>query len=368
MENTINKQVKELTDKLEQGIKELFESDKYKEYLSTMSRFHNYSFNNVVLIAMQRPDARLIAGYNAWKNIHHRQVMKGEKAIKILAPAPFKIKVMQNKTDPETNKPVLDQNGEPVREEVEIKKPAYKVVNVFDVSQTEGKEIPAIGVSELQGNVEEYARLFNAIEKVSPVPVSFEQISSGAKGYYHLSDKRIAINEGMSELHNLKTLVHETAHARLHDIDWDPHNPKEQINRPDQRTREVQAESIAYVVCQHYGLDTSDYSFGYIAEWSSSRELGELKESLNTIRTSAAEMIAEINHNLEEQQKISDRQTTKPDKEQGAVREPEAPNTVSRSRPENQKTSVLAKLHQKQEQLDKNSTFEKTVPIKEAER
>lgn len=292
MENNLQKQVREITEKLEQGIRDLFESDKYKNYLNTMSKFHNYSFNNVVLIAMQKPDANLIAGYNAWQKIHHRQVKKGEKAIKILAPAPYTIKTLRDKIDPNTHKQILDNNGVPVQEEIEIKKPAFKVVNVFDISQTEGKELPTIGVDELQGKVEKYDTLFDAIKSVSPVPVGFEKISSGAKGYYHLVDKRITINEGMSELHNLKTLIHEIAHAKLHDIDLSI--PEEQSERPDQRTREVQAESVAYVICQHYGLDTSDYSFSYIATWGSGQNMTELKASLDTIRKTASEMINEI--------------------------------------------------------------------------
>lgn len=350
MENTINKQVKDLTDKLEKGIKDLFESNRYKEYLKTMSKFHNYSFNNVLLIAMQKPDASLIAGYNAWKNIHHRQVIKGEKAIKILAPAPYIIKITQDKVDPVTQKKIFDKNGKPIQEEVEIKKLAFKIVNVFDVSQTEGKEIPIIGVSELQGNVKQYQTFFDAVKKVSPVPVDFEQISTGAKGYYHLNDKRIAINEGMSELHNIKTLIHEITHAKLHDIDLNA--PKDQINRPDQKTIEVQAESVAYVVCQHYGLDTSDYSFAYVAKWSSSQQLGELKESLDTIRITASGMIKEIDKNMEELQKNQIKENKESDKSKSNIEE----------------TSILVKLHQKQENINKNSTLKKTVPAKEAER
>lgn len=350
MENTINKQVKDLTDKLEKGIKDLFESNRYKEYLKTMSKFHNYSFNNVLLIAMQKPDASLIAGYNAWKNIHHRQVIKGEKAIKILAPAPYIIKITQDKVDPVTQKKIFDKNGKPIQEEVEIKKLAFKIVNVFDVSQTEGKEIPIIGVSELQGNVKQYQTFFDAVKKVSPVPVDFEQISTGAKGYYHLNDKRIAINEGMSELHNIKTLIHEITHAKLHDIDLNA--PKDKINRPDQKTIEVQAESVAYVVCQHYGLDTSDYSFAYVAKWSSSQQLGELKESLDTIRITASGMIKEIDKNMEELQKNQIKENKESDKSKSNIEE----------------TSILVKLHQKQENINKNSTLKKTVPAKEAER
>lgn len=350
MENAINKQVKELTDKLEKGIKDLFESNRYKEYLNTMSKFHNYSFNNVLLIAMQKPDASLIAGYNAWKNIHHRQVIKGEKAIKILAPAPYIIKITQDKVDPVTQKKIFDKNSKPVKEEVEIKKLAFKIVNVFDVSQTDGKEISTIGVSELKGNVRQYQTFFEAIKKVSPVPIGFEQISTGAKGYYHLVDKRIAIKEGMSELHNLKTLIHEITHAKLHDIDLNI--PKDQINRPDQKTVEVQAESVAYVVCQHYGLDTTDYSFAYVAKWSSNYQLGELKESLDIIRVTASEMIKEIDQNMEELQKNQIKENRKLDKSISNIETP----------------SVLVKLHQKQENINKNNTFEKTVSTKEVER
>ena len=311
MDNPMIKQVKELTDKLEQGIQALFESKKYRDYLNTMSKFHNYSFNNVLLIAMQRPDASLIAGYTAWNNLHGRHVKKGEKAIKILAPTLYKVKTLIDKIDEKTNKPVLDQTGSLVKEEVEIQKIGFKIVNVFDVSQTEGREIPTLGVKELAGNVHDYALLFNSIKKISPVPVAFELISSGAKGYYHQLDKRIAINEGMSELQNVKTLIHEASHAMLHDIDLNA--SVEKLNHFDRRTKEVQAESIAYVVCQHYGLNTSDYSFGYIAGWSSGRDMTELKDSLETIRITASAMITEIDKNIRELDKsyLHDRNTEK---------------------------------------------------------
>ncbi len=291
--------IKEITDRLEQGIQDLFDSDRFKEYLQVMSKFHNYSFNNTLLIAMQKPDATFVAGYNSWKNLFGRQVARGAKGIKVLAPSPYKIKKEVDKIDPKTQKPVTDKNGKPVKEETEITVPAFKVVSVFDVSQTEGKELPTIGVDELTGDVEQYADFFKATEQASPVPVGFEKIESGAKGYYSQTDKRIAINEGMSELQNLKTLIHEIAHAKLHDIDLNA-PAKEQADRPDRRTREVQAESIAYTVCQHYMLDTSDYSFAYVAEWSSGRELSELKASLETIRNTASELIKEIDKNFAE--------------------------------------------------------------------
>ena len=291
--------MKEITDRLEQGIQDLFDSDRFKEYLQVMSKFHNYSFNNTLLIAMQKPDATFVAGYNSWKNLFGRQVARGAKGIKVLAPSPYKIKKEVDKIDPKTQKPMTDKNGKPVKEETEITVPAFKVVSVFDVSQTEGKELPTIGVDELTGDVEQYADFFKATEQASPVPVGFEKIKSGAKGYYSQTDKRIAINEGMSELQNLKTLIHEIAHAKLHDIDLNA-PAKEQADRPDRRTREVQAESIAYTVCQHYMLDTSDYSFAYVAEWSSGRELSELKASLETIRNTASELIKEIDKNFAE--------------------------------------------------------------------
>lgn len=291
--------MKEITDRLEAGIQELFDSDRFKEYLQVMSKFHNYSFNNTLLIAMQKPDATLVAGYNSWKNLFGRQVARGAKGIKVLAPSPYKIKKEIDKIDPKTQKPVTDKNGKPVKEETEITVPAFKVVSVFDVSQTEGKELPSIGVDELTGDVEQYNDFFKAAELSAPVPVGFEKIESGAKGYYSQTDKRIAINEGMSELQNLKTLIHETAHAKLHDIDLNA-PPEKQTDRPDRRTREVQAESIAYAVCQHYGLDTSDYSFSYVAQWSSGRELAELKASLETIRSTASELIKDIDKNFAE--------------------------------------------------------------------
>ncbi|EKC47269.1 LtrC-like protein, partial [human gut metagenome] len=273
--------LKEITDRLEQGIMELFDSDRYKEYLRVMSKFHNYSFNNTLLIAMQKPDASLVAGFQSWKNNFKRNVVKGEKGIKILAPSPFKIKQEMEKIDPATQKPVIGADGKPVKEEKEITIPAFKVVSVFDVSQTEGKELPDIAVDMLTGDVECFKDVFAALEKTSPVPIGFEKIEGNSHGYYHLEEKRIAIDEGMSELQTIKTAIHEIAHAKLHDID--PNAPKEErAGRPDRRTREVQAESVAYAVCQHYGLDTSDYSFGYVAGWSSGRELDELKSSLET--------------------------------------------------------------------------------------
>lgn len=291
--------LKEITDKLEQGIQDLFDSERFKEYLKVMSKFHDYSFNNTLLIAMQKPDASFVAGYTSWKKQFGRQVVKDAKSIKVIAPSPFKIKKEMEKIDPGTQKPVIGNDGKPVKQEVEITIPAFKVVSVFDVSQTEGKELPTIGVDELTGDVEQYKDFFKAVEQASPVPVGFEMIEGGSHGYYHLEEKRIAVKEGMSELQNLKTLIHEIAHAKLHDVDLKA-PAEQQADRPDRRTREVQAESVAYAVCQHYGLDTSDYSFGYVATWSSGRELSELKASLETIRNTASELIKDIDKNFAE--------------------------------------------------------------------
>ncbi|WP_347283584.1 antirestriction protein ArdA [uncultured Alistipes sp.] len=328
--------LKEITDRLEQGIAELFDSERYKEYLKVMSKFHNYSFRNTVLIAMQKPDASLVAGFSAWKNNFERNVMKGQKGIKIIAPSPYKIKQEMQKIDPHTQKPIIGKDGKPVTEEKEVTIPAYKVVSVFDVSQTEGKELPDIAVDELTGDVDRYKDFFAALEKTSPVPIAFENIEGGSHGYYHLEDKRIAINEGMSELQTLKTAIHEIAHAKLHDIDLNA--PKdEQQPHIDRRTREVEAESVAYTVCQHYGLDTSDYSFGYVAGWSSGRELSELKSSLETIRSAAAEIINSIDENLAELQKAQDKEQTagqeQPTREEKAApKEAFTPETIYRVR------------------------------------
>ena len=336
--------LKEITDRLEQGIAELFDSERYKEYLKVMSKFHNYSFRNTVLIAMQKPDASLLAGFSAWKNNFERNVMRGQKGIKIIAPSPYKIKQEMQKIDPHTQKPIIGKDGKPVTEEKEITIPAYKVVSVFDVSQTEGKELPDIAVDELTGDVDRYKDFFAALEKTSPVPIAFENIEGGSHGYYHLEDKRIAINEGMSELQTLKTAIHEIAHAKLHDIDLNA--PKdEQQPHVDRRTREVEAESVAYTVCQHYGLDTSDYSFGYVAGWSSGRELSELKSSLETIRSAAAEIINSIDANFAELQKAQDKEQTagqeQPTREEKAAPkeqpQPEAPakaDTAGKEKPE----------------------------------
>ena len=298
---TEKQKVQEITEKLEQGIKELFESEKYKTYLNTMSKFHNYSFNNTMLIAMQKPDATLVAGFKAWQKNFDRHVKKGEKGIRILAPAPYKIKEEQEKLDPVTGEIMLDKNGMPITEEVEIKIPAFRVVPVFDVSQTDGKELPDIGVNELLGSVEDYEDFMQALTEVSPVPITYEDIDGDAKGYFRTTDHRIAIQEGMSQSQTVKTAIHEVAHAKLHDREQN--QDIDAILDKDRNTKEVEAESVAYTVCQHFGIDTSDYSFGYIAGWSSDRDMKELKSSLDTIRKTASELITGIEDRLAELQK-----------------------------------------------------------------
>ena len=310
--------INEITDRLEQGVVELFESDRYKEYLKVMSKFYEYSLNNTVLIAMQKPDATLVAGYNTWKKVYGRHVKKDEKGIRILAPSPYKIRHKVEKKDPQTGKTMLDKDGKPVTEEKEITIPAFKVVSVFDVSQTEGRELPSISVNELTGNVEKYEDFYTALEKTSPVPICFEKIEGTAHGYYHLEDKRIVIQKDMSELQTLKTVIHEIAHAKLHDTDLKA--PKDTQKQLDRRTREVQAESVAYTVCQHYNLDTSDYSFGYVAGWSGGRDLAELRGSLETIRKAAAEIISSIHEYFVEIQNI--REASKIQKADNTVVEP----------------------------------------------
>ena len=298
---TEKQKVQEITEKLEQGIKELFESEKYKTYLNTMSKFHNYSFNNTMLIAMQKPDATLVAGFKAWQKNFDRHVKKGEKGIRILAPAPYKIKEEQEKLNPVTGEIMLDKNGMPITEEVEIKIPAFRVVPVFDVSQTDGKELPDIGVNELSGSVEDYEDFMQALTEVSPVPIIYEDIEGEAKGYFHTTDHRIAIQEGMSQSQTIKTAIHEVAHAKLHDRERN--QDIDAVLDKDRNTKEVEAESVAYTVCQHFGIDTSDYSFGYIARWSSDRDMKELKSSLDTIRKTASELITGIEDRLAELQK-----------------------------------------------------------------
>ena len=294
--------VKAITDQLEAGIQALFESEKFQQYLKTLSKFHDYSLNNTLLIAMQKPDATLVAGYTAWKKQFGRQVQKGESGIRILAPTPYKKKMEVDKTDPITGEIIKNPDGTSAKESKEVLMPAFKVVNVFDVSQTDGKPLPTIGVNELTGDVAQYEMFFEALKKACPVPIGFEQIDGGAKGYFHTVENRIAIQEGMSQVQTIKTAIHEMAHQKLHSIDptakSDPSEPKFTRNH-----KEVEAESVAFTVCQHYGIDTGDYSFAYVAGWSHGKETPELKASLDKIRKTASEMITEINEHLAALQK-----------------------------------------------------------------
>lgn len=358
--------MKEITDRLETGIQELFESERYKAYLTSMAKFHSYSFNNTLLIAMQ--GGQLVAGYNKWRDEFHRNVKKGEKAIKILAPAPFKAKKEVPKLDAQ-GRPVMGKDGKPVTEVQEIQVPAFKIVSVFDVSQTEGEPLPSIGVEELTGSVERYGEFFKALEQTSPVPIGFEDIPGGSHGYYHLTEKRIAIQENMSELQTLKTAIHEIAHSKLHAID--PEAPAiEQADRPDSRTREVQAESVAYAVCQHYGLDTSDYSFGYVAGWSSGKDLKELKASLETIRATAHELITTIDGHLaqlQQQRQVQQEQPQAAPLEQ-AAEQPDPDSVFSKLPPEQQQemTDSVKAMLQTLIEADLKSTGEVSQGTKEA--
>ena len=298
---TQKKRIQEVTERLEAGIKDFLSSEKYQDYLKVMSRFHNYSYSNSILIAMQKPDASLVAGYTTWDRKFERHPKKGSHGIKIFAPAPVATNtfVEREKIDPVTKLPVLDENGDPVMESIAIKRPAFKVVTVFDVSDTEGKPLQELDIPQLNGDVQQYDTLMDAICRTSTVPIEFESITSGANGYFSLTDKRIVINEGMSELQTIKTAIHELAHSRLHDIDITKPIRKLPAQK-DKATKEVEAESVAFVVSEHFGLDTSDYSFGYIGTWSSDRSLPELKASLQTIHDASTSIITDLEKHLSE--------------------------------------------------------------------
>lgn len=283
-------QMKEITERLEQGVKDIFTSEMYTTYLRTMAKFHNYSFNNTLLIAMQRPDATLVAGFNAWKNKFNRYVKKGEKGIQIIAPAPIKEVEEREKIDKDTGLAVLNENGEPEMERVEYVVPRFRVTTVFDVSQTAGEPIPSLEVNELTASIKDYALLTAAIEQVSPVPMRFDEIEGDAKGYYSDADKEICIQVGMGESQTIKTMIHEVAHAMLHNSDL----MKQRGEEKDRLTKETEAESIAFTVCSALGIDTSDYSFPYVASWASGKEMKELKDSMDTIRLTAADFLEKL--------------------------------------------------------------------------
>ena len=305
MANNIEKQLKEISERMEQGVKEIFTSERYTEYLNTMSKFHNYSFNNTLLITMQKPEATLVAGYQAWQKKFNRHVKRGEKGIQIIAPAPIREKQEIEKIDPVTKEPVIGDDGQPETEIVEMVIPRFRVTTVFDVSQTEGEPIVELEVPELTGSVQFYDTFMEALQNISPVPIRMMEIEGEAKGYYHQTEKYIAIQEDMSNLQTMKTGVHEVSHALLHDREV---MDAEGILK-DRTTKEVEAESIAYIVCNHFGLDTSEYSFTYIASWCESKDMKALRASMDTIRKTSAEVIENIEtqmHELEMERPVRD--------------------------------------------------------------
>lgn len=299
MANKREEQLKEITERLEQGVQELFTSERYREYLNTMAKFHNYSFNNTLLITMQRPDATLVAGYQAWQKKFNRHVLRGEKGIQIISPAPIREKEEVEKIDPETNEPILKANGQPETEIIEHVIPRFKVATVFDVSQTEGEPLPDLGGADLTGQVADFTVFMEAIRNISPVPIRFAEIEGTSHGYYHNTDKEIVIKSGMSESQTMKTAIHEVTHALLHDRDL----MEEQGVEKDKMTKEVEAESVAYIVCQHLRLDSSEYSFPYIAGWSSDRDMKELRASMDLIRKTAEDFIENMMEQLHVLQK-----------------------------------------------------------------
>jgi len=296
MANNIEKQLKEISERLEQGVKEIFTSERYTEYLNIMSKFHNYSFNNTLLITMQKPEATLVAGYQAWQKKFNRHVKRGEKGIQIIAPAPIREKQEIEKIDPVTKEPVIGDDGQPETEIVEMVIPRFRVTTVFDVSQTEGEPIAELEVPELTGSVQFYDTFMEALQNISPVPIRMMEIEGEAKGYYHQTEKYIAIQENMSNVQTMKTGVHEVSHALLHDREV---MDAEGILK-DRTTKEVEAESIAYIVCNHFGLDTSEYSFTYIASWCESKDMKALRASMDTIRKTSAEIIGNIEEQMHE--------------------------------------------------------------------
>ena len=296
--------MREIVDSIENGIKELFESDKYRKYLATMSRFHRYSVNNTMLIYMQRPDATHVAGFNKWRDQFGGNVLKGEKGIRIIAPTPYKKKVEEIKTDPKTNAPVLDADGKAIIEEKEIRIPMFKVVSVFDVSQTAGKPLPQLA-ADLSGNVQQYEVFMEALRRASPVPMEIKPVARDTDGFFSIKAQSITIRAGMSEVQTVCAAVHEIAHAKLHDYEHmtELADDGETILVPGEKSRnteEVEAESISYAVCQYYGIETGENSFGYIATWSKGKELKELRASLETINKTASELITDIDRHFAE--------------------------------------------------------------------
>ena len=350
---TNRERLQEITAGIEQGIKELFESEKYMRYLSVMSKFHRYSVNNTMLIYMQRPDATLVAGFNKWKNQFERHVKKGEHGITIIAPTPYKKKIEEMKRDPDTHAPILDADGKAVMEEKEIEIPMFRPVKVFDVSQTDGKPLPELA-SSLSGTVPHYEAFLEAVRRSAPVPIEFEPMAENMDGYFSSEQQRIALREGMSEVQTISAAVHETAHSKLHDpkkyeaeptwkivmvseggtkhdfrqdfateaeaeqaaaeegwryVDENQFEWRLEVEEDltavkqaakNRNTEEVEAESISYAVCQYFGIQTGENSFGYIASWSKDKELKELRASLETINKTSCELINDIERNYKE--------------------------------------------------------------------
>lgn len=308
-------QLKEITEKLDKGVAEIFSSGKYADYLRAMSHLHDYSFSNIVLILMQKPDATMVAGMHSWNKNYGRFVNEGERGIKILAPAPYKREILKTVFDNDGN-PVLDKDGNEVKEKVAVMVENYKIAYVYDVSQTHGRPVPSLGANELYGEVKGYDRILNAVKAIAPVPVFFEEIKSEAKGYYSPVDDKIVIKKDLSEVQTIKTLLHESAHALL-----DHGNKKKDPDyTPDRSAHEVQAESVAFTVCSYYGIDTSDYSFGYIAGWMADMDAKTLRRSMKTIIECSAEIIQGMNRVLLPEKTMGKERETENDRVHIAVR------------------------------------------------
>lgn len=333
--------LKEITDSIETGIRELFQSDKYRQYLSTMSRFHRYSVNNVMLIHMQKPDATHVAGFNKWRDNFGRNVRKGEKGIKIIAPTPYKKKIEEAKLDPDTKLPMLDADGNAIMEEKTIQIPMYKVVSVFDVSQTEGKPLPELA-EKLTGNVQEYEAFMEALKRSAPVPIRIEPMGADMDGYFSASEQCIAIREGMSQVQTVSAVVHEIAHSKLHNYQKEQEQAALEneaappVARKSRETEEIEAESISYAVCAYYGVETGANSFGYLASWSKDKELSALRESLETINKTSSGLISDIDRHYRDIMKERGLDKAEPEKEQKAepTKGVEAPTAASRPFPD----------------------------------
>ena len=337
-------ELEQMSSTLEQGVKDIFNSDKYKEYLNFCAKLPRYSVNNQILIMLQKPDATMCQSFGGWKDMN-RFVKKGEKGIRILAPAPFKKQVEQDKFD-ENGHPVFDANGDPVKETKEITVNAFKPVSTFDISQTEGDPIPTFCAEELTGSVEGYDQILEALKSTIPVPISFEDIKGEVKGYYHMEDNRIAVKEGMSQTQTVKTVVHEAAHAILHS----KYVMKNTDDKKTKNQKETEAESVAYIVCKHFGIDTSDYSFGYLASWSGDKEVPELKNSLETIRRTASDMIIKVEDKLKEAQVNKDIDKFMEANEEALPFDDPEPSA---------KPSVLKQLKEEKEKSEKTKTKQK---------